>query len=86
MEIKGVKINLGDMLYHIEETHPDFINDDEQSERWIGNKPIQGFTKTHILCGWGISVPLFTLDDFGKICHTDKMVVENLLEKKQLKR
>lgn len=66
--------NVGDMLFYIEES---------DSKQWIANKPVLGFSDTHIMVGWGMPFPLCPIEEFGKTCSTDRSLLERLLGEKE---
>lgn len=62
--------NVNDMLYYIEKS---------DGRQWVANKPVLGFSDTHIMVGWGMPIPLFTIEEYGKTCSTDREFIERLI-------
>lgn len=65
------ELEYGIMIYHIEET---------ENSKWIGNKPIQSFTKTEVLCGFGFGMIPFEFSEYGKTWFTKRESAEVALK------
>lgn len=60
------------MIYYYEET---------ESDKWIGNKPIQDIVFD---VGWGIASISFSISEIGKTAFFDKKSAEDILKRKLL--